>query len=207
MQRTMSTAGTLLSDLDSKSPAPGGGDEDLVNKILADMNSSGMNPVMQGGQLQGGSLPPAPSGRVISSPNPNTIYPIASDPATATAHMIGKDYPTPADFASLMSNGYAPSPQMMTQMQMQQQGPVLAQLSTKGNWYSDILNQLRQPILVALIVFIMSLPIIHVLIGHYLPNLLRPGGDLTTLGLVLKSAVGGSLFWFINKVLVPLVAV
>jgi hypothetical protein len=203
----MSTAGTLLSDLDSKSPASGGGDEDLVNKILADMNSSGMNPVMQGGHPQGGSLPPAPSGRVISSPNPNSTYPIASDPATATAHMIGKDYPTPADFASLMSNGYAPSPQMMTQMQMQQQGPVLAQLSSKGNWYSEILNQLRQPILVALIVFIMSLPIIHVLIGHYLPNLLRPGGDLTTLGLVLKSAVGGSLFWFINKVLVPLVAV
>lgn len=199
----MSSAGTLLSDLDSKTPA--GGDEDLVQKIMADMNSSGMNPIMQGGNQHVSSLPPAPSGRVISSPNPNTTYPMASDPATATAHMIGKDYPTPADFANLMNNGYAPSPQFLAQQAAA--APVLAQLSSnKGNWYSDILNQLRQPILVALIVFIMSMPIVHILIGHYLPTLLRPGGDLTTLGLVCKSLIAGSLFWFINKVLVPLVA-
>jgi hypothetical protein len=201
----MSSAGTLLSDLDSKSPVPG--DDDLVQKILADMNSSGANPIMQGGNNGGGNLPPPPSGRVISSPNPNTIYPHASDPATATAHMIGKDYPTPADFASLMSNGYAPSPQVMEQVQQQQQQPTLAQLSGKGNWYAEIINQLRQPILVALIVFIVSLPVVSILIGYYIPSLLRPGGDLTTIGLVVKSICAGALFWFIQKVLVPLMAV
>jgi hypothetical protein len=199
----MSTAGTLLTDLDSKSP--GSGDDDLVQRILADMNSSGSNPVIQGGNHGGGNLPPPPSGRVISSPNPNSTYSQATDPAVATAHMIGKEYPTPADFASLMSSGYAPSPQIMSQMQQQQQ-PVLSQLSFKSSWYTDILNQLRQPILVALIVFIMSMPIIHVMIGHYLPTLLRPGGDLTTLGVLFKSLISGSLFWFIQKVLVPLVA-
>jgi hypothetical protein len=198
----MSSAGTLLSDLDSKTPASG--DDDLVNQILADMNSSGSNPVIQGST----SLPPAPSGRVISSPNPNSVYPRSSDPATATAHMIGKDYPTPADFASMMSNGYAPSPQMMNQMQQAMQAPVLSQLnSSKGNWYNDIFNQLRQPILVALIVFIVSMPIINVLLGYYMPTMLRPGGDLTTLGLVIKSFGAGALFWFIQKVLVPLMAV
>lgn len=201
--RRMASAGTLLSDLDSKSPASG--DDDLVNKIMADMNSSGMNPVIQGGNSNVGSMPPAPSGRVISSPNPNSIYPMASDPATATAHMIGKDYPTPGDFANFMSHGYAPSPQAMSQAQA---APILTQLSSgKGNWYSGIMDQMRQPILVALIVFITSLPIVHILIGHYLPSLLRPGGDLTTLGLMCKAALAGSLFWFINKVLVPLVAV
>jgi hypothetical protein len=201
----MSSAGTLLTDLDSKSPVSG--DDDLVQKILADMNSSGTNPIIQGGNHGGGNLPPPPSGRVISSPNPNTIYPHASDPATATAHMIGKDYPTPADFASLMSNGYAPSPQVMAQVQQQQQ-PALAQLSDgKGNWYAEIINQLRQPILVALIVFIVSMPVVSVMIGYYVPTLLRPGGDLTTLGLVVKSAGAGALFWFIQKVLVPLMVV
>ena len=201
----MSSAGTLLSDLDSKSPVSG--DDDLVQKILADMNSSGTNPIIQGGNNGGGNLPPPPSGRVISSPNPNTIYAHASDPATATAHMIGKDYPTPADFASLMSNGYAPSPQVMAQVQQQQQ-PALAQLSDgKGNWYAEIINQLRQPVLVALIVFIVSMPVVSIMIGYYVPTLLRPGGDLTTLGLVVKSAGAGALFWFIQKVLVPLMAV
>lgn len=202
----MATAGTLLSDLDSK--APGSGDEDLVQKILADMNSSGSNPIMQGGNNGGGNLAPPPSGRIISSPNPNSTYPQAADPAIATAHMIGKNYPTPADFASLMSSGYAPSPQAMEQVYQQQQQPILNQnLSSKSGWFNDILNQLRQPILVALIVFVMSMPVIHILIGHYLPTLLRPGGDMTTMGLLFKSVMAGSLFWFIQKVLVPLVAV
>lgn len=200
----MASAGTSLADLDSKSPVMG--DDDLVNKILADMNSSGGNPVIQGGNHGGGNLPPAPSGRVISSPNPNSVFPQAVDPATATAHMIGKEYPTPADFASLMSNGYAPSPQVMAQVHAAQQAPMLSQLSSKGNWYTGILNELRQPILVALIVFVMSMPVIHIMIGHYLPSLLRPGGDMTTLGLLFKAVLGGSLFWFIQKVLVPLVA-
>ena len=200
----MASAGTSLADLDSKSPVMG--DDDLVNKILADMNSSGGNLVIQGGNNGGGNLAPAPSSRVISSPNPNSIFPQAVDPATATAHMIGKEYPTPADFASLMSNGYAPSPQVMAQVQAAQHAPMLSQISSKGNWYTDILNQLRQPILVAFIVFIMSMPVIHIMIGHYLPSLLRPGGDMTTLGILFKAGLSGALFWFIQKVLVPLVA-
>ena len=119
---------------------------------------------MQGGNNGGGNLAPPPSGRIISSPNPNSTYPQAADPAIATAHMIGKNYPTPADFASLMSSGYAPSPQVMEQAYQQQQQPILNQnLSSKSGWFNDILNQLRQPILVALIVFVMSMPVIHIL--------------------------------------------
>ena len=38
-------------------------------------------------------------------------------------------------------------------------------------------------------------------------SLLRMGGDLTTVGMVLKSLIGGFFFWFIQKVLVPLMAV
>jgi hypothetical protein len=201
----MASAGTLLSDLDSKPPVFNNKDDDLVNKILADMNiPSQSNPVMN-------APPPMPSGnnRIISSPNPNSIYPVAIDPGTATAHMIGKDYPTPADFAHLMH-----SPQFahggsqfanVTQPAIQQQ-PTLIE-ATKGNMYTDIISQIKQPLLVAIIVFIVSLPVINVLIGHYLPSLLRIGGDLTTAGLVVKSLIGGFLFWFIQKVLVPLMAV
>lgn len=200
----MSSAGTLISDLDSITPV--GKDEDLVQKILADMNTSGQNPVMGSG-----NMPPAPSGRVISSPNPNTTYPQAVDPATATAHMIGKEYPTPADFASMVNNGYAPSQQHMygggAPYHPQQHPIIVMPPPSKGNLYADILNQIRQPILVALIVFALSLPVINVMIGLYMPTLLRAGGDMTTSGLLLKSVMGGALFWFINKVLVPLVAV
>lgn len=196
----MASAGTLLSDLDSRTPA--GGDDDLVNKILADMNTpSEKNPVIQS--------PPNPgmetARRMISSPNPNTTISHNIDPATPTAHLIGRDYPTPSDFASMMSatSGYGAP---YSHAPVAQQQPILA-APPKSNWYGDIIGQFRQPLLVAIIVFIISLPAINVLIGFYVPGLLRAGGDLTTMGLLVKSLVAGLLFWFIQRVLVPLMAV
>jgi len=202
----MTSAGTLLSDLDGKAPVFGNKDDDLVNKILADMNiPSQSNPVMN-------AMPP-PSGngsRMIQSPNPNSTYPVAMDPATASAHLIGKDYPSSADFANLMhapSFSHSGSSFASVQPQMVQQQPPTLIDSTKGNIYSDIISQVKQPLLVAIIILLVSLPVINVLIGHYLPSLLRIGGDLTTAGLVVKSLFGGFLFWFIQKVLVPLMIV
>ena len=134
---------------------------------------------------------------------------MAMDPGTATAHMIGKDYPTPADFANLMhspqfTHGGSQFANVMQAPPMQQ--PTLIE-TTRGNMYSDIISQIKQPLLVAIIVFIVSLPMINILIGHYMPSLLRIGGDLTTAGLAVKALIGGFLFWFIQKILVPLMAV
>jgi hypothetical protein len=201
----MASAGSLLSDLDSKPPVFSSKDDDLVNKILADMNvPSQSNPVMN-------APPPSGTNRIISAPNPNSIYPVAIDPGTATAHMIGKEYPTAADFANLM---HAPSmgaggsqfASVAPQQYVASQKPTLIE-ATKSNMYSDIISQIKQPLLVAIIIFIVSLPVINVLIGHYIPSLLRMGGDLTTAGMAVKALFGGFLFWFIQKVLVPLMAV
>lgn len=204
----MASAGTLLSDLDSKSPVSNK-DNDLVNEILRDMNiPSQSNPIMN---QQQSLPPPSGNGRMINAPNPNSTYPVAIDPGTATAHMIGKDYPTAADFANLMhspsmSHGGSSFASVPPQYATPTPAPTLIE-PTKGNLYADIISQIKQPLLVAIIVFIVSLPIINVLIGHYLPSLLRIGGDLTTAGLVVKSLIGGFLFWFIQKVLVPLMVV
>jgi hypothetical protein len=73
--------------------------------------------------------------------------------------------------------------------------------------YADIFAQIKQPLLVAIIIFLVGLPILNVLIGYYIPSLLRIGGDVTTAGLALKAVFGGFLFWFIQKILVPLMAV
>lgn len=202
----MTTAGTLLSDLDGKTPVFNQ-DDDLVNRILADMNvPSGQNPVM--------NAPPPPAGngsRVISSPNPNTVYPHSMDPATSTAHLIGKDYPSAADFANVMH----PANLMHSNQMLSPNGqgapyssmgpsnyPTL--LPSQGNLYSELIHQMKQPLIVAIIVFIVSLPALNVLIGHYVPSLLRIGGDLTTAGMAIKSLIAGFLFWFIQKILVPL---
>lgn len=198
----MATAGTLISDLDGKTPVLTQ-DDDLVNKILADINQpSPTNPTMM-------TQPPASMGRVINSPNPNTTYPVAIDPGTATAHMIGKDFPTASDFANLMhspSYSHAGSPYAPVAPQAQLQSPTIIS-SAKGNMYTDILSQIRQPLFVAIVIFIIGLPMVNVLIGHYMPSLLRMGGDLTTAGMLVKALLGGFLFWFIQKIVVPLMAV
>lgn len=199
----MATAGTLLSDLDSKPPVFQQ-DDDLVDKILADMNvPSPHNPIM------GGGAPPPPQGngaRMMSAPNPNTVYPHTMDPATSTAHLIGKDYPTPADFANVLHPmGYASptaSPYASANPPSPAVYPVL--LPSTSFSVSDLLQQLKQPLLVAILFFMVSLPALNVLLGHYLPSLLRLGGDLTTVGLAVKSLFAGFLFWFIQRVVVPL---
>lgn len=203
----MAAGGTMLDDL--QDAAPVAGDGDLVKRILADLNTteSPMNPVIQGGKPVGSMPPPGSNGRMISAPNPNTTYPLAMDPATATAHMIGKDYPSAADFASMMGGPATyggGAPPMHARPAPQQ--PVLAQLSNGKGWSADLMVQLKQPLFVALIVLFISLPVVNVMIGHYMPSLLRAGGDLTTMGLIVKSLGAGALYWALVNVVVPLVA-
>jgi hypothetical protein len=200
-KREMASAGTLLSDLGNGAPD---GDNDLVQRILADLNTteSPSNPVMS---------PPAGNGRVISSPNPNTTYPLAMDPATATAHMIGKTYPTPGDFANMMGPGPAGAPysgggQQQQQYPQQQQQPILSSLYGGKGWMADLLTQIRQPLLVAILVFVMSLPVINVMLAFYLPSLLKATGELSTIGLLTKSLLAGALYWTILNVVAPLVS-
>jgi len=201
----MSDAGTLLSDLDGMARP---NDGDLVDSILSDMNKggNGSNPVMM--------APPPPQGARIpmqnAPPMPST-YPNAADPAVPTAHMIGRDHPTEADFQRMMMaaqgplpfNAMAPQMQQAVQQAPQQQ-PVYEE--PKKNWQGQWIDELKLPILVAIVLFVMTLPAVNLLVSHYAPNLLRPGGDLTTLGMVARAAVGGALFWVFQRIIAPLVS-
>jgi hypothetical protein len=207
----MASSGTLLSDLDSKQPLENDGD--LVQKIMADMNisqGSGGNPMMPAA-----ALPPAPSARAMhaqNSPNPNTVMHHAMDTGPAMAHVIGAQHPSPADFASLMPNQgiFGPPGSMAAPYIQQPAAPPMPQYVEEEGWFksskASLLREIKTPLLVAIIVFVVSLPVINTMIGIYFPRLLRIGGDLTTLGLGLKSLCAGIFFWVLQRVLVPLVA-
>ncbi len=196
----MSSAGTMLDELDASPASPH--DEDLVKRIFAEMNSpSGGNPIQ---------MPPAPSARAMSGgqlPPINSLTSLTMDPSPATAHVIGSQHPTPADFAHAMHG----MPMMMPQQQQYQQPMMqMAPAAAQGGFLSNLsgfslTREFKTPLLVALIVFVVSLPMINTMIGLYLPSLLRMGGDLTTLGLVVKSLVGGALFWILQRVVAPLI--
>lgn len=208
----MASSGTLLSDLDGNQGA--GNDGDLVRKIFADMNVPGSsNPVISG------------VGQMISSPNPNTIAPMTMDAAPATSHIIGKDHPTPADFAAAIhgvprsneGNVPPPMPGNMAQQLMppgawnpylqqapQQQIPI--DTGSKKNFYARVADEVKIPILVTILVFVFSLPFLNVLFSHYIPSLLKPTGDLTTVGLLVKSVLAGASFWVLQRVIAPLLS-
>jgi hypothetical protein len=205
----MSSAGTLISDLDGK--APSGGDDDLVRQIMADINTGGsgggnamypqQQPYMGGG---GGPPPPQMNSYKIQQPNANTVYTQAVDPAVPTAHMIGSQHPNPADFATMMmANGQGTPYISHQQQQYLPQQPMLQKPG--ASWKTTLFEQLRQPLLVTIIVFILSLPAVNILLQHYAPTLLRTGGDLNNLGLILRASLAGALFWVFQNVVGPLI--
>ena len=199
----MSSSGTLISDLDSSPSLDGDGD--LIKRIMADVNSSGVLPPPA----------PAPSVNVVNSPNPNSTFQHAMDNVPATAHIIGKDHPSSGDFqAAIQQNaGYAsqgPMPMMAPSMQQAawqpQQQISMPMPEPSRKWSTFIFDELKMPVLVALLVFVFSLPVLNIVIANYVPYLVKSTGDLTTLGLVLKSVLAGSTFWILQRIIVPLLS-
>lgn len=197
------SGGMLLSELENAHPS----DNDLVASILSDLNQpSASNPVS--------SMPPPAGARMPmqQAPPPPQVYPHAADPAVPTAHMIGRDHPTQADFQRMMMNAQSPMPfnAMVPQMQapvMQVPQQVQQVLEpAQKNWQGKWVDELKQPLLVAIIVFLVTLPAVNLLVAHYAPQLLTNGGDFTLTGKVGRALVGGGLFWVFQRVIAPLLS-
>jgi hypothetical protein len=188
----MSDAGTLLSELDGARPSDG----DLVDSILSDLNQSG----------QGNAPPPmGVRGQVKNVQQLQSNFPTAIDPAVPTAHLIGHDHPTPADFQRMMANAQGPLPFNAAVPQMQQQQPKY--MEPEKNWQGQWIDELKQPILVAIIVFLVTLPAIHLLVNHYAPSLLLPGGNFNTIGNLARAVSAGLLYWILQRVIAPLLSI
>lgn len=198
--------GTLLSDLGDSA----GSDQDLVQSIMRDINGPSQQNPLSGG---GGAPPPPQPGHIpmqrnMNSANPNSYIQHSMDHQSGqAAHMIGGSRPTPADFATLMGQGYMPA--MMANggalppaaQAYQQQAPE----STTSKWMSWIFNELRIPLFVAIVFFIFSLPTANVAFAHIFPSMVTATGNMTVLGQLTKAALAGVGFWLLHRVLAPLV--
>lgn len=221
----MAAAGTLLADLE-----PNGGDGDLVQKILSDMN------------IPTASARPAPPPLPAQTPvyqqqMASSTSHIAMDSKIPTSHVIGNEHPTPAEFASAMG------PMSQGQGQMQMQGPMGGMQGPMGgmqmqghmggmhmqgpmggmqgmqamqqnpvyeapskNIYSRILDEAKVPLVVAIIFFVFSLPPIRVLLAHYVPTLIKQTGEFQVTGLLTVSLMAGATFWMLQRVIAPLLS-
>ena len=204
-------SGTLLSDLDS-SPS---NDDNAVQRILNEMNGNAMAPPsmpqqqMQAPQVQ--SRQPQAPVQVINSPNPNSTLQHSMDNMPPTAHMIGMEHPTNADFAAMMNqrpvNQYgSPNQWNMYNQQQQQQYPqqMPNYYGYNKSWTTDIIKESKIPVFVALLFFFFSLPIVNVMVSHYFPYFVKGTGELTTSGLFIKSILAGVSFWILHRIIAPL---
>lgn len=200
----MANAGTLLSDLDGKQPIAG--DSDLVSMIYQDMSNQDGRGGPPGGIQQSGMMPS------MGPPQPTSR--ISMDPGPQTAHMIGGQHPTPADFAQMVqsnsagfpsagSSGWGPSGGSNNQAQLAAQIASIQQGQGKA-WAGYIAEELKAPILIAILVFIVNLPFLSVLVAHYASWMLKPSGDMNLYGQLGKATLVGTLFWASNRILLPL---
>ena len=64
----------------------------------------------------------------------------------------------------------------------------------KGNLFNTIFQKIREPLLVACLMFILSLPVFHTAAAKVVPWAFAMGGELSYLGLIVKSLFAGGLF-------------
>lgn len=194
-------SGTLLSDLDS---SPTSTDDSAVQRILNEMNGAPQQ--LSPPQIQM-RAPQPPAQQVINSPNPNSTFQHSMDNQPATAHMIGMDHPTNADFAAMMYSQRAPQQQQQYAPAQQQQQwnmqPPVYQMPGK-NYTSELVKEIKTPLLVSILIFIFSLPVVNIMVSHYFPSFVKGTGELTTVGLLLKSILAGTAFWILQRIIAPL---
>ena len=209
----MANAGTLLSDLDGKAPLSGDGD--LVKMIYQDMNSNqdmrpGTPSAMAPGGVQGPMMPMPP-------PQQSTQK-YQMDTAPPTAHIIGGQHPTAADFAHMLQssspgfaaagnwdNGQGQSQSSVNQQQAQLAAQIASIQASQGKAWSTYLgDEMKTPILIAILGFIVNLPFLSVLVAHYAPWMLKSSGDMNIYGQLSRALLVGALFWGSNRILLPL---
>jgi hypothetical protein len=173
-----------------------------------------MREMNSGGGGGGGAVlpPPTPAQMIPQNPGviqgamPNTAMAgHVMDNGPATAHIIGGSAPTPADFAAAMQHSgssfaaagaAAPAQQHMPSVPVMYKAP--------RSFTQRVTEEFKVPMMVAVIVFVFSLPVINFLFAHYIPSMVLPTGQLTSIGLVIKSLAAGASFWVIQRVIVPL---
>lgn len=139
------------------------------------------------------------------------------DSGPPTAHIIGGQHPTSADFAQMLQSStpgfasggnWAPA-QQYGSSGVNQQSQLAAQIAnmqaSQGKaWASVLTGELKTPILIAILVLIVNLPFLSVLVVHYAPWMLKTSGDMNMYGQVSKALLVGLMFWGSNRIILPL---
>jgi hypothetical protein len=170
-------SGTPIDALESGN-VTNAADASRMAEILRDMNASGAD-------VAAGSAPP----QMMAPPQmqPQMMPQMQQMPMPMNAM---------APVGSM--NGQIP---MMVQQQQQQQSNFVPYddepsnaTGPKKNVWSNILDSLIDPLIVAVLIFTLSLPVLQTFLSKYATWAFSLGGQLSWLGLIAKSLLGAVLF-------------
>jgi len=168
--------------------------------------------------------PPLPAQAPYQQQMGGSTAQMSMDSQIPRSHMIGNEHPSPADFASAMGSSHGMQGGMPMGMPMQgmqmpgmqmpgmpgmpgMQMPGMAMsMEPSKNLYGRVLEELKVPLVVAILFFVFSLPPIRVLISHYVPSFIKSTGELQTTGLLAVSGVVAATFWLLQRVIAPLLS-
>ena len=176
-----------LDELGSTEPAATAtADEERVKRIMASINAS-----------ETVQAPPSQ----LASPQVITEPPLAvstgqirMDPGTARAHVIGNSAPSMADFQAMfqqMSPGMAPfhGPAATPA------GPVVPPAAkSSSDWRAMLASYTRGPLAVAIIVFLLNMPIVTSIMSRYASWMYLSSGEISVGGLLVKAVLAAALF-------------
>lgn len=180
----MSTPLDKIGDIQSGVPPA---DEERVRRIVADMNA---------GEFVQQPPPPPPAGhRIISEPPISmSTGEFRMDVGTARANVIGNSTPTAADFQAMFQA--APPGMAPYQAPAISHGAHIPNPTKAPSWKSSITDQLRDPVVVAIIVFFLNMPIITSLLSRYVSWMYLSSGEISVGGLLVKALLAAFLFGF-----------
>jgi len=126
------------------------------------------------------------------------------DPRTSRAHVIGGSHPTSADFQAMLNQQSGLQPPVWQQQQHQQQHQQQQhhqqhqqqhqQYKDPFNWRDAFIAFLKSPIIVAIIVFILNLPVITATLSRYASWMYLSSGEISVGGLCVKAILGALMF-------------
>ena len=159
-------------------------DEDRVRRILSEMNADAVvQPIP--GQVD--------AGRVITEPPVSmSTGQLRMDPTTARANVIGSSTPTMADFHAMFQQ--APPGMAPFHATPVEPGPVVPQPKAATSWRAAFANGLRGPVAVAIIVFLLNLPVVTSILSRYASWMYLSSGEISVGGLLVKAIIAASLF-------------
>jgi hypothetical protein len=179
---------TPIDALASPNPANGQpADEERVRRILAEMNAEAVVQPPPGVSAEG-------QARVITEPPISmSTGQLRMDPGTARANVIGNSTPTMADFHAMFqqaSPGMAPFQPHRTPAAEELHVPA----SEKTTWRQTMAQALRAPFAVAVIVFLLNLPVVTALLSRYATWMYLGSGEISVGGILVKALLSAILF-------------